>query len=102
MGSFGPFEIALIFLAILLIFGAKRIPEIARGLGKGIKEFKSATRDITNEFNIDDQPNRIHPPNPAQGTTPRTDAPQQQPSPSQTSTSGGGSTPSGTSGGGSN
>ena len=33
MGSLGPMEILLIFLAILLIFGAKRIPEIARGMG---------------------------------------------------------------------
>ena len=70
MGSLGPFEIALIFLVILLVFGAKRIPEIARGLGKGIREFKSATREIQNEFNVDDRPsNRIQPPQqPAQGT----------------------------------
>jgi len=73
MGSLGPFELVLIFLAILLIFGAKRIPEIARGLGKGIKEFKSATRDISNEFNVDDSPNRIQPPHQASGSMPRTD-----------------------------
>lgn len=71
MGSLGPFELVLIFLAILLIFGAKRIPEIARGLGKGIKEFKSATRDISNEFNVDDNPNRIQPPHQAPHSTPR-------------------------------
>jgi sec-independent protein translocase protein TatA len=71
MGSLGPFELVLIFLAILLIFGAKRIPEIARGLGKGIKEFKSATREISNEFNVDDHPNRIHPPAQSQHSTPR-------------------------------
>ena len=35
MGSLGPFELILIFLVVLLVFGAKRIPEIARGLGKG-------------------------------------------------------------------
>ena len=46
MGTPGPFEIIIIFLVILLIFGAKRIPEIARGLGKGIREFKSATSEI--------------------------------------------------------
>ena len=51
VGGLGPWEIALIFLAILLIFGAKRIPEIARGLGKGIREFKDATNDIKQEFN---------------------------------------------------
>lgn len=79
MGSLGPFEIALIFLVILLVFGAKRIPEIARGLGKGIQEFKSATRDISNEFNADS--NRIQaPPPPAQPSTPRTADKAEQPS----------------------
>ncbi len=40
----------LILLAILLLFGAKRIPELAKGLGKGIREFKDATKDVKNEF----------------------------------------------------
>lgn len=72
MGSLGPFEIALIFLAILLIFGAKRIPEIARGLGKGIREFKDATSDISKELSMDDKSPRIQ--QPRQGTTtPRPD-----------------------------
>ena len=62
MGSLGPFEIILIFLVILLIFGAKRIPEIARGLGKGIREFKDATTDIKRELTIDDSSNRIQSP----------------------------------------
>ena len=62
MGSLGPFELILIFLAVLLLFGAKRIPEIARGLGKGIKEFKSATKEITDEFKTDESVNRIQPP----------------------------------------
>ena len=61
MGSLGPLEVALIFLAILLIFGAKRIPEIARGLGKGIREFKSATSEISKELTIEDKPS-IQPP----------------------------------------
>jgi len=50
MGSIGGMEIFIIFLFVLLFFGAKRIPEIARGLGKGIKEFKSATQEITDEI----------------------------------------------------
>jgi sec-independent protein translocase protein TatA len=80
MGSLGPFEIALIFLVILLVFGAKRIPEIARGLGKGIREFKSATKDISREFNVENPPNRIQPP--AQGTVaPRVDDYQAAPQP---------------------
>ena len=63
--SLGPWEIAFIFLAILLLFGAKRIPEIARGLGKGIREFKDATNDIKQELNVDpprqQPPRQIHP-----------------------------------------
>ena len=40
-------EMIFIFLALLLLFGAKKIPELARGLGKGIKEFKDATKDVS-------------------------------------------------------
>ncbi|MCH8030532.1 MAG: twin-arginine translocase TatA/TatE family subunit [Bacteroidetes bacterium] len=71
--SLGPLEIALIFLVILLVFGAKRIPEIARGLGKGIREFKDASNDIKNELTISDTPQQqIRPPaqKPMQATPP--------------------------------
>ena len=61
LGSLGPFELIIIFLVILLIFGAKRIPEIARGLGKGIREFKSATSEISKELTADERRQRIHP-----------------------------------------
>ena len=50
MFGLGPMELGVIFLIILLVFGAKRIPEIAQGLGKGITEFKKAARDVTNEL----------------------------------------------------
>ena len=46
----GGMELVIIFLVILLVFGAKRIPEIAQGLGKGIREFKDATSDIKKEM----------------------------------------------------
>lgn len=74
--SLGMPEIILIFLVVLLVFGAKRIPEIARGLGKGIREFKDATTDIKNELNVDDTNSRIQQPRqPQHGTTtPRSDA----------------------------
>ena len=42
MFNLGSGEVLLIFLGILLLFGAKKLPELARGLGKGINEFKSA------------------------------------------------------------
>ena len=78
MGSLGPLEVILIFLAILLIFGAKRIPEIARGLGKGIREFKSATSEISRELTIDDTPSPTIQP-PRQSAPVSYTPPQQQP-----------------------
>lgn len=45
-GGIGLQEILVILLIVLLLFGAKRIPEVAQGLGKGIREFKKAARDI--------------------------------------------------------
>ena len=41
----GPLQITLIVVAILLLFGGKKIPELMRGLGSGIKEFKDATKE---------------------------------------------------------
>ncbi len=63
IGGLGAQELLLIFLAVLLLFGAKKIPEIAQGLGKGIREFKGAMKETqdeikksTNEINkIDDE-----------------------------------------------
>ena len=42
----GPLELLLIFFVIFLLFGAKRLPDVARGLGEGIKEFKRAISEI--------------------------------------------------------
>ena len=50
MFGLGPWELALIFLVILLLFGAKRLPDIAQGLGKGIREFKKAVKDTQDEI----------------------------------------------------
>lgn len=44
MGKFGAFEIILILAVVLLLFGGKKIPELMKGLGKGIKEFKDASK----------------------------------------------------------
>ena len=46
----GTWEIIAIFLLILLIFGGKKIPEVARGLGKGLSEFKKAKNEITDSL----------------------------------------------------
>ncbi|MAR96309.1 MAG: twin-arginine translocase TatA/TatE family subunit [Candidatus Marinimicrobia bacterium] len=50
-GMPGGWEIALIALVILLIFGAKRLPGLARGLGQGIREFKGAVDGVKDELN---------------------------------------------------
>jgi len=43
--AIGPWQIVLIVLVVLLLFGGKKIPELMRGLGSGIKEFKDASKD---------------------------------------------------------
>ena len=50
IGNLGAWEVILVFLVVLLLFGAKRLPEIGAALGKGIREFKGATRDIQREI----------------------------------------------------
>jgi sec-independent protein translocase protein TatA len=49
MGNIGATEVILIVLVVVIFFGAKKIPEIAQGLGKGIREFKKAAREIDEE-----------------------------------------------------
>jgi sec-independent protein translocase protein TatA len=49
-GIIGGWEIVLILAVVLILFGAKKLPELAKGLGQGIKEFKKATRDVTDEL----------------------------------------------------
>jgi len=48
--NLGLWEILIILAVVLLLFGAKRLPEIARGMGKGIREFKTAVKDTTDEI----------------------------------------------------
>ncbi len=72
MFGLGPMEIAVILLIVLVLFGAKRIPEVARGLGKGIREFKSATSEISRELTVEDRPSTYRQPsqNQAQNYSP--------------------------------
>ena len=49
LGFVGPWQWIIIGLAILLLFGGKKLPELMKGLGTGIKEFKSATKDEDKE-----------------------------------------------------
>lgn len=49
-------ELVLVLVVILILFGAKRIPEFAKGLGKGINEFKKASREVTDSLENDQPP----------------------------------------------
>ena len=61
LGDIGGSELILIMVVILIFFGANKIPELARGLGKGIREFKDASSEIRNEFERAGQPNHNQP-----------------------------------------
>src|SRR6267378_105209 len=72
-GIFGGWEIVLILAVVLILFGAKKLPELAKGLGQGIKEFKKATREVTEEISTamdetppSQPPKRLPPPQEAQ------------------------------------
>ena len=85
-GMLGGWEIILILAVVLILFGAKKLPELAKGLGTGIKEFKKATREVTDEISssLDD----TSPPPAAKRLPPTGAQPQVEPQPtvSQSST----------------
>ncbi len=54
-GAIGGWELAIILLAALLLFGAKRLPELARALGQSLREFKKAARDVEEELHTADK-----------------------------------------------
>jgi sec-independent protein translocase protein TatA len=76
MGFIGWPEAVAILVVVLILFGAKKLPELAKGLGQGIKEFKKASREVQADLEraIEDQPEppRRSPPPPA---TPESPAP---------------------------
>lgn len=54
MGNFGATEIILILLVVVLLFGGRKIPELMKGIGQGLKDFKKASR-------VDDEPDKMKP-----------------------------------------
>lgn len=56
LGNLRGWEWIIIFAAILLLFGGKKIPELMRGLGKGIRSFKEGMKEVQNEINNTDAP----------------------------------------------
>ena len=54
LGIPGPWQIVLIVLVVLLLFGGRKIPELMRGLGSGIKEFKEASKEEPNDKKLEE------------------------------------------------
>ena len=50
LGNLGPWEIVLIMVVVLLLFGGKKIPELSRGVAKGLKVFKTEMNDVKKQF----------------------------------------------------
>jgi len=53
-GQIGMSELLVILVIVLLVFGPKKLPELARGIGRGINEFRRAAEDVKQELNLDD------------------------------------------------
>src|SRR6266404_2093931 len=83
--NLGGGEIILILALILILFGARKLPELAKGLGQGIKEFKKATKEVTDEVQsaMDESP----PPPPQKRLTPNNPQPEQPETVAQSSSS---------------
>ena len=56
LGNIGTGEIILIALVVLLLWGGKKIPELMKGLGKGVKSFKDGMNEIEKDINLDETP----------------------------------------------
>jgi len=75
LATLGGMEIAGIVIVVLVLFGARKVPELMGGLGKGIREFKKASREVQDEFEQaledEDRPRRPSARPPAQPAQPR-------------------------------
>lgn len=78
LATLGGMEIAGIVIVVLVLFGARKVPELMGGLGKGIREFKKASREVQDEFEQaldEDRPSRPSARPPAQPAQPRDTSP---------------------------
>ena len=69
IGPFGVWEILIILIVVLLIFGPRRLPEMAKGLGQSVREFRKEMRNIKDDFNVDEARDT---PGPRSGVSPTT------------------------------
>jgi sec-independent protein translocase protein TatA len=56
IGPFGVWEILIILIVVLLIFGPRRLPEMAKGLGQSVREFRKEMRNFKDDMEADDRP----------------------------------------------
>jgi len=87
-GMLGGWEIVLILAVVLILFGAKKLPELAKGLGTGIREFKKATREVTDEISNAMDDTSPPPPTRLPASTTPPSPPESSPSTTPSSTSG--------------
>ena len=74
LGMIGWPETVAILVVVLILFGAKKLPEMAKGLGQGIKEFKKATREVNDDLQRAIEDETPEPPRPAPRAEPRAQA----------------------------
>ena len=82
--SLGPTEMIFIMVVLLLVFGAKRLPELGSGLGKGIREFRRSMQDIKGEIERPDETQQIRPPRQAVSPPPAESTPSREEESSKT------------------
>lgn len=58
LGNLGTGEIVIIAMVVLLLFGGKKIPELMKGIGKGVKNFKDGVKGLEDDIKIDDTPEK--------------------------------------------
>jgi sec-independent protein translocase protein TatA len=59
IGPLGVWEILIILVVILLVFGPRRLPEMAKGIGQSVREFRKGIRDIKDDIAKDDEPKKV-------------------------------------------
>ena len=70
IGPFGVWEILIILVVVLLIFGPRRLPEMAKGLGQSVRAFRKELRDMRSDLDGDDEPRSTTKVSPATTATP--------------------------------
>ncbi len=77
----GPTEIIIVLVVALLVFGPKRLPQMGRSLGRGVREFRKAADELKDSFSPGDDATRVTPPPPPSAAPTPSDAAEEAPPP---------------------